>query len=140
VGAPVTLLEFKSHLEELAGSMTELNQELAAQSLELIELGFKHQADPYAKGWHRRKRAPKDGHPIHDYDARLRDSFRAETVSDQGFEIVSIVPYAGVRQYGVEGKKWPWPRPMTPLRSDGLGTWGVPFQKTVLAFIQRKLR
>jgi phage gpG-like protein len=89
-------------VEELAKASTRksLLRQLSADALSLVKQGFRVGIDPYGDDWADPKRR---GKALLD-TGRLRNSFSARVVSDQGFEVGSNVSYAKFHQYGTAGR------------------------------------
>lgn len=141
----MTPRQFAAKLDKLAASTEELCQELADESLELIDQGFKVEEDPYGWPWaprandlgggRERRRGVISSRPILQDTGALRSHFVISGVHSQGFGISNPTEYGGYHQEGTS--KMP-ARSMVPQAGD-LGRWAEPFQKTAREFIRKKL-
>lgn len=125
---------FARRLEKMADSVEELCQELAEESLELINAGFQEAIDPRGVGW-----APRRGrrtNPLLNDTGTLKENFRIFAVHKEGFGIINDTPYGGFHQGGTV--KLP-KRRMVPGSGEGLGRWAEPLQKVAREWIRGKL-
>lgn len=132
--ASVTPRQFAKRLEHLADSMEDLCQEMAEETLELIDQEFDTDVDPRGVGW-----APRKGrrtNPLLEDTGDFRGNFGIFEVNKAGYTIANYTPYAGYLQRGTERSP---ARRTVPGSGEGLGRWGEPLQKIARDFIKHKL-
>ncbi len=137
-GSFAKLDELHRQLAKLAADSfaTDLNRQLAAESMTQLQLGFRASRDPYGTAWAALQR--RQGSPLLD-TGRLRNSFARGALSPKGFAVGTNVVYAATHQFGRDikpgkrGKGGRIPaRPMMPSATGGLGPiWLAAFSAVV---------
>jgi phage gpG-like protein len=125
---------FARRLEKLADSVEDLCQELAEETLVLIQHGFDTATAPNGTPW-----APRRGkrtNPILVDTGRLESSFVIAGVNKNGFGITSDTEYGGFHQHGTVNLP---ARKMVPAVGETLGTWAEPIQKIARQWFKANL-
>lgn len=132
----MTPRQLAKRLDRLADATEDLFQELAEETLELIDQGFNDAVDPRGVGWAPRRRGSRRTNPLLQDTLTLREGFFISGVNKNGFVILNETPYEGFHQRGTVNLP---ARRMVPGTGEGLGRWADPLQKIAHDFIKSSL-
>lgn len=125
-----------------------LSRQLAEQTLQLIDDGFKGRRDPYGDAW-----APtKQPNPILERTGDMRRSWSIKSVTPEGFTITNPMPYTVFHQAGTthaarssvrtrkesSARKMP-PRRMVPMEGIMPLKWRQAYEAVAVRFIRETM-